>query len=165
MWITSNCVGKIIPHKGFYTDKGMIKACVDTLAALHNIFLLIFWGRQNSVRLVGSHGYYTVTCTPHTKFFEKLLHVSKWAGSKVPFMLHIKKKMNRKSQDLPWFFQELPLLKERPGPSLFSMRPFLGPFPSPWGASPLSSCRCACLSSQECPATHVRTYAERLGHI
>lgn len=39
MWIMSNCVGKIIPHKGFYTDKGMIKACVDTLAALHKIFL------------------------------------------------------------------------------------------------------------------------------
>lgn len=24
------------------TDKGMIKACVDMLAALHNIFILIF---------------------------------------------------------------------------------------------------------------------------
>lgn len=127
----------------------MIKACVDTLAALHNIFLFIFWGRQNAARPVWSHGYHSLTCMQRNTLFWKLLHVSKWTRSEVAF----KKEMNRKSQDLPRIVQELPLLRELLGPSPSSMRPFLGPFPSPWGASPLNSCRCACLSSQERPSS------------
>lgn len=134
MWIissVSNCVVKIIPHQKHlnWQRNACIKACVDKLVALHNIFLFIFLGHQNATQPVGSHGYHTLTYTQRNTLFEKLLYVSEWTGSEVAF----KKKMNRKSQDLPRIFQEVPLLRELPGPSPSSMRPFLGPFPSPWG--------------------------------